>query len=172
MRQKNTRRAGVALLAISGLLVFSVASALAQGPPIVNQTDHIVNETSTDIDVHPCTGEPAELTVSESGVIHFVAFADGTVHFTGTLHGTFSADALPTDGIPDATGTSIVWFGGNGKLLEDGGAFGKAQSAFTLTIRGTNADGSNFRLHQNGNVVFDPDGNPKLEFFKTRTRCA
>jgi hypothetical protein len=172
MRQKKTRRAGVALLAISGLLVFSVASALAQGPPIVNQTDHIVNETSTDIDVHPCTGEPAELTVSESGVIHFVAFADGTVHFTGTLHGTFSADALPTDGIPDATGTSIVWFGGNGKLLEDGGAFGKAQSAFTLTIRGTNADGSNFRLHQNGNVVFDPDGNPKLEFFKTRTRCA
>jgi hypothetical protein len=172
MRQKKTRRAGVALLAISGLLVFSVASALAQGPPIVNQTDHIVNETSTDIDVHPCTGEPAELTVSESGVIHFVAFADGTVHFTGTLHGTFSADALPTDGIPDATGTSIVWFGGNGKLLEDGGAFGKAQTAFTSTIRGTNADGSTFRVHQNGNVVFDPDGNPKLEFFKTRTRCA
>jgi hypothetical protein len=172
MRQKKTRRAGVALLAISGLLVFSVASALAQGPPIVNQTDHIVNETSTDIDVHPCTGEPAELTVSESGVIHFVAFADGTVHFTGTLHGTFSADALPTDGIPDATGTSIVWFGGNGKLLEDGGAFGKAQTAFTSTIRGTNADGSTFRVHQNGNVVFDPDGNPRLEFFKTRTRCA
>lgn len=172
MRQKKTRRAGVALLAIGGLLVFSVASALAQGPPIVNQTDHIVNETSTGIDVHPCTGEPAELTVSESGVIHFVAFADGTVHFTGTLHGTFSADALPTDGIPDATGTSIVWFGGNGKLLEDGGAFGKAQTAFTSTIRGTNADGSTFRVHQNGNVVFDPDGNPKLEFFKTRTRCA
>ena len=172
MRQKKTRRAGVALLAISGLLVFSVASALAQGPPIVNQTDHIVNETSTDIDVHPCTGEPAELTVSESGVIHFVAFADGTVHFTGTLHGTFSADALPTDGIPDATGTSIVWFGGNGKLLEDGGAFGKAQTAFTSTISGTNTDGSTFRVHQNGNVVFDPDGNPKLELFKTRTRCA
>lgn len=172
MRQRKTRRAGVALLAIGGLFVFSVASALAQGPPIVNQTDHIVNETSTDIDVHPCTGEPAELTVSESGVIHFAAFADGTVHFTGTLHGTFSADALPTDGIPDATGTSIVWFGGNGKLLEDGGAFGKAQTAFTSTIRGTNADGSTFRVHQNGNVVFDPDGNPKLEFFKTRTRCA
>jgi hypothetical protein len=172
MSQRKTRRAGVALAAISGLLVFSVASALAQGPPVVNQTDHIVNETSTAIDVHPCTGEPAELTLTESGVIHFVAFADGTVHFTGTLRGTFSADALPTDGIPDATGTTIVWFGGNGKLLEDGTAFGKAQSAFTLTIKGTNADGSSFRVHQNGNVVFDPDGNPKLEFFKTRTRCA
>ena len=172
MSQRKTRRAGVALAVISGLLVFSVTSALAQGPPIVNQTDHIVNETSTAIDVHPCTGEPAELTLTESGVIHFSAFADGTVHFTGTLRGTFSADALPTDGIPDATGTTIVWFGGNGKLLEDGSAFGKAQSAFTSTIKGTNADGSTFRVHQNGNVVFDPDGNPKLEFFKTRTRCA
>ena len=171
MSQK-ARRTGVVLLAISGLLVFSVASGLAQGPPVVNQTDHVVNETSTAIDVHPCTGQPAELTVTESGVIHFVAFANGTVHFTGTLHGTFAADALPTDGIPDATGTTVVWFGGNGQLLEDGSAFGKAQSAFTLTIKGTNADGSTFRVHQNGNVVFDPDGSPKLEFFKTRTRCA
>jgi hypothetical protein len=172
MSQKKARRTGVALLAIGGLLVFSVASALAQGPPVVNQTDHIVNETSTVIDVHPCTGQPAELTVTESGVIHIVGFADGTVHFTGTLRGTFSADALPTDGIPDATGATVVWFGGNGKLLEDGSAFGKAQSAFTLTLKGRNADGSTFRVHQNGNVVFDPDGNPKLEFFKTRTRCA
>ena len=172
MSQRKIRRTCVALLAITGLLVLSVASALAQGPPVVNQTDHVVNETSIAIDVHPCTGQPAELTVTESGVIHFVGFADGTVHFTGTLHGTFSADALPTDGIPDATGTTVVWFGGNGKLLEDGSAFGKAQSAFTLNGKGTNADGTRFGFHQNGNVVFDPDGNPKLEFFKTRTRCA
>ncbi len=94
------------------------------------------------------------------------------MHFTGNLRGSFSADALPTDGIPDATGTTVVRFGGNGKLLEDGSAVGKAQSAFTLTVRGTNADGSTFAVHQNGNVVFDPDGDPKLEFFKTRTRCA
>ncbi len=161
----------VAPVAVAGLLLLTAGAALAQGPPVVNQTDHVVNETSTVIDVHPCTGQPAELTVTESGVIHFSAFADGTVHFTGTLHGSFSADALPTDGIPDATGTTIVWFGGNGKLLEDGSAFGKAQSAFTLTIKGTNADGSTFRVHQNGNAVFDPDGSPKLEFFKTRTRC-
>jgi hypothetical protein len=161
----------VAPFAVAGLVLLTAGAALAQGLPVVNQTDHVVNETSTVIDVHPCTGQPAELTVTESGVIHFSAFADGTVHFTGTLHGSFSADALPTDGIPDATGTTIVWFGGNGMLLEEGGALGKAQSAFTLTIKGTNADGSTFRVHQNGNVVFDPDGSPKLEFFKTRTRC-
>lgn len=171
MSQKKTRRAGAALVALAGLLLLSATSAFAKGPPLVNQTDHVVNETSVQIDVHPCTGQPAELTLTESGVIHFSAFADGTVHLTGTLRGSFSADALPTDGIPDATGTTIVWFGGNGMLLEEGGAFGKAQSAFTLTIKGTNADGSTFSVHQNGNVVFDPDGSPKLEFFKTRTRC-
>jgi len=173
MSRKKTRIVRrVAPFAVTGLVLLTAGAALAQGPPVVNQTDHVVNETSTAVDVHPCTGQPAELTLTESGVIHFVAFADGTVHFTGTLRGTFSADALPTDGIPDATGTTVAWFGGNGKLLEDGSPFGKAQSAFTLTIKGTNADGSTFRVHQNGNVVFDPDGNPKLEFFKTRTRCA
>jgi hypothetical protein len=168
----DKNRLAAAVAAVAALLLLTAGSALAKGPPIVNQTDHVVNETTTEIDVHPCTGQPAELTVTESGVIHFSAFDDGTVHFTGTLHGTFSADALPTDGIPDATGTAIVWFGGNGKLLEEGGAFGKAQTAFTLTIRGTNADGTRFRVHQNGNVVFDPDSVPKLEFFKERTRCA
>ena len=170
-RKKRRIVRRVAPFAVAGLVLLTAGAALAQGPPVVNQTDHVVNETSTAVDVHPCTGQPAELTVTESGVIHFVAFANGTVHFTGTLHGTFSADALPTDGIPDATGTTVVWFGGNGKLLEDGSAFGKAQSAFTLNGKGTNADGTKFGFHQNGNVVFDPDGNPKLEFFKTRTRC-
>jgi hypothetical protein len=163
---------GCALVAVVGFLILTSGGAFAQGPPVVNQTDHVVNETSTQIDVHPCTGQPAELTLTESGVIHFAAFANGTVHLTGTLRGTFSADLLPTDGIPDATGSTVVWFGGNGLLLEEGGAFGKAQTAFTLTITGTNADGTKFSVHQNGNAVFDADGVPKLEFFKERTRCA
>jgi hypothetical protein len=152
-----------------GLLAFAT-SAFAAGPPVVNQTDHFVNETSTDLDVHPCTGAPVELTLVETGVIHFAAFADGTVHFTGTLRGTFSADALPTDGVPDATGSFTTWFGGNGLLLEEGGATGRAQSAFTLSGRGTNADGSTFSFHQNGNTVFDEAGVPKLDFAKSSCR--
>jgi hypothetical protein len=173
MSQKNRKVVSyAAFLAVAGLLLLTAGGALAQGPPVVNERDQVVNETSTDIGVHPCTGEPAELTVTESGLIHFVGFTDGSVHFTGTLHGTFSADALPTDGIPDATGTIVVWFGGNGMLLEDGSAFGKAQSAFTFNGKGTNADGTKFGFHENANVVFDTDGNPKLEFFKTRARCA
>jgi hypothetical protein len=104
MSPKKTRRAGVALVAVAGLLLLTGRGALAQGPPVVKVTERLVNEPTTDIGVHPCTGQPAELTLVESGVIHFSAFANGTVHFTGTLRGTFSVDALPADGIPDATG--------------------------------------------------------------------
>jgi len=169
--KKRGTVAGIGLVAATALLLVTAASAPAQGPPVVNETVHVIDETSTSIDVHPCTGETAELTVTESGVIHFAAFADGTVHFSGTLRGTFSADAVPTDGVPDTTGTTVVWFGGNGALLEDGTAFGKAQTAFTLNGKGTNADGTRFGFHQNGNVVFDPSGTPKLQFFKESTRC-
>jgi hypothetical protein len=161
--------AAAGLLVVVGLLAFGT-SAVAKGPPVVNKTDHLVNETDTQIDVHPCTGVPVELTLVETGVIHFSFFADGTVHITGTLRGTFSADVLPADGIPDATGTFTTWFGGNGLLLEEGGATGKAQAAFTLNGRGVNADGSTFRFHQNGNTVFDENGVPKLDFSKARCR--
>jgi len=59
MSQKNRRIVPrVALLAVAGLLLLTAGAAVAQGPPVVNQTDHIVNETSTAIDVHPCTGQP------------------------------------------------------------------------------------------------------------------
>ena len=161
--------AAAGLMVVVGLLAFGT-SAFAKGPPVVNQTDHLVNEESTQLDVHPCTGAPVELTLVETGVIHFAAFADGTVHFTGTLRGRFSADILPADGVADATGTFTTWFGGNGLLLEEGGAIGKAQSAFTLNGRGTNADGSTFRFHQDGNTVFDENGVPKLDFAKSRCR--
>ena len=157
------------LLVVLGLLAFGT-SAFAKGPPVVNQIDREVNETSTNLDAHPCTGVPVELTLVETGLIHFSFFAGGTVHITGTLRGTFSADALPTDGVPDATGTFTTWCGGNGLLLEEGGATGKAQSAFTLNGRGVNADGSTFRFHQNGNTVFDENGVPKLDFAKASCR--
>jgi hypothetical protein len=152
MSPRKFRRLGVALPAIAALLLLSAATAFAQGPPLVNQVDRLVNETSTSLDHHPCTGQPAMVTVVESGVIHFSAFADGTVHFTGTLRGTISADALPTDGTPDATARFVVWFGGSGMLLEEGGAVGKGVGSFTLNGQGTNADGSTFSFHENGHT--------------------
>jgi hypothetical protein len=169
-REKRRIVRGAALLAAAGLVLLATGAALAQGPPVVNTTERLVNATSTEVDAHPCTGEPAELTIVQSGVIHFNAFADGAVHFTGTLRGTFSADVLPADGVPDATGRFVVWFGGNGLLLEDGGAVGKGVGTFTVNGKGTNADGSTFSFHENGHTVFDADGVPKLDFLEARCR--
>jgi hypothetical protein len=82
-----------------------------------------------------------------------------------------SADALPADRIADATGRSVVSFGGNGLLLEEGGAVGKGVTTFTLNGKGTNADGSTFSFHENDHIVLDADGIPKLEFSKMHARC-
>jgi len=157
---------------VAALFLSAMAVAQAAGAPVENWTRHIDDQVSTSQDVHPCTGQPAEITVVESGVIHFTAQPDGNVHFTGTLRGTFSADGYPTDGVVDATGSYVIWFGGNGLLLEDGGATGKAQTAFTWSGQGRNADGSTFRWHINGNTLFDATGTPKLELSHEKVRCS
>jgi hypothetical protein len=171
MSQKKRRIvAGVAFIAAVGLLLLTASGALAGGPPVLNESTHVINETSTDVDVYPCTGQPAEITLTESGVIHVLALADGTVHITGTLRGTFLADLLPGDG-------NSGRHRHHGRLVRRkwgtarGGAFCKAQTAFTLNIKGTNADGTTFGFNVNGNAVFDPSGTPKLGFSKESARC-
>jgi hypothetical protein len=157
------------LLVGSGLAIATnLGQAVAQGPPIVNETSHSVNEAETQEGVFPCTGQLAELRLVESGVIHITVFADGTVHFAGTLHGTLSADVLPTDGTPDFTGAFVERFGGNGLLLEQGGAVGKAGVSFVLNGNVAGADGSTFSVHESDHTVFDSAGVPKLDFSKVR----
>jgi hypothetical protein len=138
------------------LFIAGTATAQAAGHP-ESWTVRFQDQVSIEQDVHPCTGQVAELTIVQSGDVHFSLQPDGNVHFTGTLRGTFSADALPTDGTVDATGSFVVWFGGNGLLVEDGSiggaATGRAQTAFTWSGSGVNADGSTFRWHANGNAV-------------------
>jgi hypothetical protein len=155
----------------AGIVALAAPAAFAGGPPVVNQTDHAVNATQTFIDVDPCTGVPAQITLTFSGVMHVTLFADGTGHFTETSHGTFAFDRLNAAGNPDgvdATGTFTDWDGGNGLFDDQGNPIGKAEFAFTLNGRGTNlADGSTFRFHNNGHLVADPTGAVKLSFFKS-----
>jgi len=166
----RTLRFCTAVLAV--LFLSGTAAAQAAGPPVEGWTDHIDDQVSVELDVHPCTGQAAELTTVMSGVIHFVAQADGTVHISGTLYGTYSADALPADGIPDATGSFVATFGGNGLLLEEGTVTGRAVLRFTDSGIIHNADGTTDRWHDNGTSVYDGSGLPKLELFHEELHCS
>jgi hypothetical protein len=165
-------RRSLAALAVIAVALFAATAASAGGPPIVNETDHFANEPDVFVDVNPCDpSQEVEVTSSDTGVIHFLAFADGTVHITGTIRSTISVDVLPTDGIPDATGRTVVWFGQNGKIDEEGEAFGKGETSFTFSAQVTFTDGTRISFHQVGHVVFDETGVVKLEFFKEKAHC-
>jgi hypothetical protein len=166
-------RRSLALVTVAGLALFAATTASAKGPPIFNETMHFANEPDVFVDVNPCDpSQEVEVTSSDTGVIHFALFADGTVHITGTVRSTFSIDVLPTDGTPDATGRGVTWFGTNGKIDPDTGeAFGKGESTFTFSAHVTVTDGTRISFHQVGHVVFDETGVVKLEFFKENAHC-
>jgi hypothetical protein len=166
-------RRSLAMVAIAGLALFAATTASAAGPPIVNETEHFANETDVFIDVNPCDpSQEVEVTSTDTGVVHFALFADGTVHITGTVRSTFSIDVLPTDGTPDATGRGVTWFGTNGKVDPDTGeAFGKGESTFTFSAHVTFANGTRISFHQVAHVVFDATGVVKLEFDRLKAHC-
>jgi hypothetical protein len=166
-------RRSLVLVAIAALTLLAATTAVAGGPPIVNETDHFANEPNVFVDVNPCDpSQEVEVTSIDTGVTHFLLFADGTVHITGTVRSTVSIDVLPTDGTPDATGRTVVWFGTNGKFdLDTGEPFGKAESTFTFSGHLTFADGTRISFHQVAHVVFDANGVVKVEFDKLKTHC-
>ena len=161
------------MVAIAGLALCAAASASAKGPPIINETSHFADEPDVFVDVNPCDpSQEVEVTSSDTGVVHFSLFADGTVHITGTVRSTFSIDVLPTDGTPDATGRGVTWFGTNGKIDPDTGeAFGKGESTFTFSAHVSFADGTRISFHQVAHVVFDANGVVKVEFDKLKAHC-
>jgi hypothetical protein len=166
-------RRPLALVAIAGLALFASAGASSAGAPIVNETDHFANEPGVFVDVNPCDPSQAvEITESVSGVIHFTAFANGTVHITGTDRSTFSVDALPTDGTPDATGQGITAVDTNGKIDPGTGeAFGMGESTFTTSVHVTFTDGTRIGFHEVAHVLFDANGVVKVEFDKFKAHC-
>lgn len=166
-------RRSLAALAVMAVGLFAATAASAGGPPLVNETFHFANEPDVFTDVDPCDpSQEAEVTSSDTGVIHFVLFADGTVHFTGTVRSTVSIDLLPTEGTPDATGRTVTWFGTNGKIDPDTGeAFGRGESTFTFSVHVTFTDGTRDSIHEVGHVLFDANGVVKVEFDKVKAHC-
>jgi hypothetical protein len=169
----GSARRSLAAVAIVVLALFAATAASATGPPVVNETFHFANEPDVFTDVDPCDpSHQAVVTSSDTGVIHFSLFADGTAHITGTVRSTVSIDFLPTDGTPDATGRTVSWFGTNGKIDPDTGEpFGKGESTFTFSVHLTFADGTRDTLHQVAHVLFDANGVVKVEFDKFKAHC-
>jgi hypothetical protein len=166
-------RRSLAALAVIAVALFAVTAASAGGPPIANETEHFADEPTVFVDVNPCDPrQEVEVTSIDTGVIHFTAFANGTVHITGTVRSTVSIDVLPTDGTPDATGRTVVWFGSNGKIDPDTGEpFGMGESTFTFSGHLTFTDGTMISFHQVAHVLFDANGVVKVEFDKLKTHC-
>ena len=160
------------VLAATAALALCAGSAFAGGPPIVNGTNHPVNETETFVGADACTGTPAEVTVVQSGVQHFTLFADGKAHMTETLRGTFSFRHVDASGNPVggvyATGTFVAWDGVNGVFdLTTFEPIGHTVVTDTLNGGGTRADGTTFRFHNNEHILLmGTPLSPKLEFFK------
>src|SRR5712691_2658153 len=159
----------VSLLAAAGLIAFGSTAAFAKGHPVVNLTMHFSDVTQTFKDVNPCTGDPAKITITFSGVAHATIQPDGPGHFTETDRGTFAFDTLVNghgDGDVDATGTFVNWDGGNGLFDRHGNPIGKGELGFTLNGSGTDLDtGATFHFHNNAHALFDQFWNPKLDFF-------
>ena len=133
------RRKLFLLLAVAGLLVgtSSVASAHAETFTVTGQ-----DVTETFLDVNPCTGDPAQLTITYNFVLHITVDPTGGSHMTGTFTGTFEAVPLdPT--LPSFTGHFTQWFGEN---------LGPNSAGFwvTFNVKGTGSDGSTLSL----NAVF------------------
>jgi hypothetical protein len=151
---------GLRLLTVVVCASALVAAPLANAAPKGEQTTfHLQNEPSVFIDVDPCTGAPAQISTSETGVIHITAFPDH-FHITGTLRATFTVDLLPLDGVADATGTYTVWFGDNVPKKLNGAA------TFTLNGQLTYADGTTWSFHVLGHTTFAEGDVPKHSFFK------
>ena len=158
------RRVFIVPFGVVAALLLGSGSALAAGPPVVNETDHPVNQTQSFPSNDPCTGAPGTLTVTFSGVQHVTAFADGTAHFTDTLRGTLQF--VSAEGT--STGTFVFWDGGNGQFDANGNPVGSAEVTVTLNGSGTRPDGSAFRFHNNGHMVTDAAGILKVSFFKAQ----
>jgi hypothetical protein len=176
-RSSSTRRRllalFVALASACGAALVAAASVAAQGPPIVNETVHFADMVEVFVDVNRCNPSQAvEITSSNTGVLQFTVFADGTAHVTGTGRSTVSWDFLPTDGTPDATGSSVFRFGSNGEVdLDTGEGYGKGEKEFTFSLHLILTDGTRITVHRVGHVVFDATGVEKIFFEKLTAHC-
>ena len=147
-----------------GALSLTVTGAMAGGPPVVKQSDHVVNASLVpEVGTNCGNGQPTLITGSYGGVIHTLVKADGTVHINGAVRGSAINDDLVSDGIADASTTFTSTF------VDIFRASGGEKHMFTLNGAGTTtASGARFRFHVLIQTLIDENGNPKVDVFQFR----
>jgi len=135
------------------MFVIVVLLTLALGSPAaaraISTTQTVHNATQVMIDVIPCTGEPATITLTYNGVFHINSLPGGEFWLTFTQTGTFVA--VPDDPTQATlTGRFTVW--GNFNLNER-----NQNSTFTFTVRASDGtvfhDTAHFTMNANGEVT-------------------
>jgi opacity protein-like surface antigen len=144
------------LLLLATITMLAFTASAAAGPPVVNVTDVVKNGTDTFVDVNPCTGDLAEITITFNAVFHITIFANGTVHVTETTTGRFLLDTLDPSK-PDFSGHFTQWDGFNGNNRN-------AAGTFTFTVNGTGTDGSHLRFHETAHFTVNANGVMTVEF--------
>ncbi len=64
------------------------AGATAMGPPVVNESQHFVDEQPNDVGPNCATGNLSQSDGVSSGIIHTLVQSDGSVHLRGSFRGT------------------------------------------------------------------------------------
>ncbi len=143
-----------------GALSLAATAAMAGGPPVVNQTDHLINASLVpEAGVICGTGQPTLITGTYSGVVRTLVKADGTVHINGAVRGSAINDDLPDLDGADATTTFTSTF--NDIVRASGGE----KRQFTLNGAGTTtATEGRFRFHVLIQVLIDNNGDPKADY--------
>jgi hypothetical protein len=137
-----------------GVLLLTLALASPAAAAATSYTQTIHNATQTFVDVIPCTGAPATITLTYNGVFHINSLPDGEFWTTFTETGTVSA--VPLDSTqPTLSGRFTVW--GNFNLNEQ-----NSNSTFTFTVR--LSDGSVF--HDTAHLTMNANGDITTFFDK------
>jgi hypothetical protein len=139
------KRSGMFVVVL--LFTLALASPAAAAATSTTQTFH--NATQVIVDVIPCTGTPATITIVYNGVFHINSLPGGEFWTTFTQTGTFTA--VPFDSTqPTLTGRFTVW--GNFNLNEQ-----NQNSTFTFTVRASDGtvfhDTAHFTMNANGEIT-------------------
>lgn len=123
------------------------------------ETEHLKNQTETMIDILPCVGGRAEITITYNAVFHTTETSNG-IHSTGTIAGTVVADPLRA-GVPTYRGHFTQWFGENVNRNASNACF-----TFNVSLRAN--DGSTVRFHENAHFIANNSG---VELFFDKMHC-